>query len=99
MRNCRVFIVPAVLGLLGACAPEPGSERWCEVMGDTPKSNWSMDDGVTYAKHCIVGDTAIGSDAWCARLEKKPKGDWTADEATSYARYCVVKMPDTGGGE
>ena len=80
-----------------ACAPEKGSVSWCKIMDGGPKSEWSLDDGVTYAKYCLVSDLAIGSDKWCERLESKPKGDWTADEVASYARHCVMKMPQQSG--
>ena len=86
----------AVLGLLvliTACAPEPGSMHWCDAMDDKPKSGWSLDDGMTYTKHCLIDDLAIGSDKWCEKLDKKPKGEWEVDEAASYARYCVVTVP------
>ena len=47
---------------LAGCSPEPGSERWCSRMAEKPKSQWSFDDGTTYAKHCIVSDYTIGSE-------------------------------------
>ena len=62
-------------------------------MEDKSKSEWSMDDGMTYAKHCIIPDKEIGSEKWCEKLDEKSAGDWTADEATSYAKHCVVKLP------
>jgi hypothetical protein len=48
------------LGLVGllfslsACAPEIGSERWCENMKAKPKGDWSSNEAVDYAKHCII---------------------------------------------
>ncbi|MFM7273822.1 MAG: DUF3012 domain-containing protein [Gammaproteobacteria bacterium] len=40
--------------LLGACAPEVGSKRWCEKLRDTPKGDWSLNEAADYAKHCIL---------------------------------------------
>jgi hypothetical protein len=37
-----------------ACAPEVGSEAWCEKMRETPKGDWSTNEAVDYAKHCIL---------------------------------------------
>ena len=34
--------------------PSVGSERWCKQLEDTPKGDWSTDDAVAYAKHCIL---------------------------------------------
>lgn len=36
------------------CAPEVGSERWCERMADTPRGDWSANDALDYARHCIL---------------------------------------------
>jgi Protein of unknown function (DUF3012) len=37
-----------------ACAPEVGSERWCEAMRDKPKGEWSANEALDFAKHCLV---------------------------------------------
>jgi len=37
-----------------ACAPEVGSERWCEQMDETPKGEWTANQAADYAKHCIL---------------------------------------------
>jgi hypothetical protein len=36
-----------------ACAPDVGSERWCEEMKQTPKVDWSTREASDYAKHCL----------------------------------------------
>lgn len=38
---------------LAACAPEVGSERWCEKMKETPKGEWTANNARDYAKHCV----------------------------------------------
>ena len=36
-----------------ACAPV-GSERWCQKMDDKPKGDWSSNEAIDYAKHCVL---------------------------------------------
>lgn len=40
-------------GSLG-CAPEVGSEEWCEQMLEKPKGDWSANEAADYAKHCLL---------------------------------------------
>jgi hypothetical protein len=44
------------LGLLGlaACAPEVGSDAWCKAMEEKPKGDWSANEAMDYAKHCVL---------------------------------------------
>jgi hypothetical protein len=52
----RAVIIPGFVALLlCGCAPEPGSEAWCEKMDKTPKEDWSMNDAAEYAKSCVLG--------------------------------------------
>ncbi|MGB1883591.1 MAG: DUF3012 domain-containing protein [Gammaproteobacteria bacterium] len=37
------------------CAPEVGSDRWCEVMGEKPKAEWTASDAASFTKHCVLG--------------------------------------------
>jgi len=37
-----------------ACAPEVGSEEWCEDMVETPKGDWSTNEATEFAKSCIL---------------------------------------------
>jgi len=39
--------------LIGACAPEVGSDEWCEDMVEKPKGDWSANDARAFAEHCI----------------------------------------------
>jgi len=41
------------LGLLG-CAPEVGSDAWCEQMKEKPKGDWSANEAADFAKHCVL---------------------------------------------
>ena len=86
----RLLIILGCASLLAACSVEPGSEAWCEQMDAKSKSEWTLEDGTTYASHCVIDSRTIGSDEWCAKLDEKPKGDWTASEAADYAKHCVM---------
>lgn len=35
-----------------ACAPEEGSERWCDKMRETPKSEWSAHETGVFTGKC-----------------------------------------------
>ena len=50
-----LLLSPALAVVLTACAPEVGSERWCEQLDATPKGEWSANDAAAYAKHCVLG--------------------------------------------
>lgn len=39
---------------LSACAPEVGSDKWCENLKTKPKGDWSMNEATDFAKHCIL---------------------------------------------
>jgi hypothetical protein len=49
----RLTCMGACLSALCACAPEVGSERWCEVMQDRPRGDWSTNDALDYTRYCI----------------------------------------------
>lgn len=39
---------------LSACAPEVGSDKWCANMKAKPKGDWTTNEAVDFAKHCIL---------------------------------------------
>ena len=39
--------------LAAGCAPEVGSKAWCTQMKETPKGDWSTNEAVDFAKHCL----------------------------------------------
>ena len=51
-------ILPIVLlGLcMGACAPEVGSERWCDAMRETARGDWSANDALDFARYCLFDE-------------------------------------------
>jgi len=47
--------LPALLLLmLTACSPAVGSKAWCDNMGTKSKADWTANEAVDYAKHCIL---------------------------------------------
>jgi len=43
----------ALLNISG-CAPEVGSEQWCNNMKEQPKGDWSTNEATDFAKHCLL---------------------------------------------
>lgn len=39
--------------LFSGCAPEVGSEKWCEDMADQPKGDWTANEARDFAKYCV----------------------------------------------
>ncbi len=42
-----------LLTALAGCAPEVGSDAWCDDMVDKPKGDWTANEASEYAKNCI----------------------------------------------
>jgi hypothetical protein len=38
---------------LCACAPEVGSDAWCEDMVEKPKGDWSANEAAEFARSCV----------------------------------------------
>ena len=57
MKPLKTIVAATALAALGACAPEVGSQAWCEQMDETPKGDWSINDASEYAKSCILRET------------------------------------------
>ena len=54
MTKTLAFLLMLVLvSVLAACAPEVGSDAWCENMVETPKGDWSTNDATEFAKSCV----------------------------------------------
>jgi hypothetical protein len=41
------------LTVLAACAPEVGSARWCAAMRDKPRGDWTANEALEFARHCL----------------------------------------------
>ena len=39
--------------LLSGCAPEIGSDEWCEDMVEKPKGDWTANEAKAFAENCI----------------------------------------------
>jgi hypothetical protein len=52
--SVRSVAALAALVWLSACAPEVGSERWCEVMRDKPRGDWTANDALEFARSCVL---------------------------------------------
>ncbi|MDQ6997568.1 DUF3012 domain-containing protein [Mariprofundus sp. EBB-1] len=45
-----------LLGAFSGCSAEPGTKAWCDSMGDKDKAKWTAEEGITFTKHCVVGN-------------------------------------------
>ncbi|MCI5149904.1 MAG: DUF3012 domain-containing protein [Candidatus Electrothrix sp. MAN1_4] len=50
---CGVVLAGVAL-MLSGCPATVGSERWCQNMREKPKTDWSANEAVDFAKHCII---------------------------------------------
>ena len=55
-KTGMIVSILLLTALQTACAPEVGSDAWCEKMADTPKGDWSTNDAVAFAEHCVFKD-------------------------------------------
>lgn len=53
-RIAPVMLLLVFAAGLAGCEPEVGSERWCERMDETPRADWSANDALEYARHCVI---------------------------------------------
>ena len=50
----RAVLLMGVTTWLAACAPEVGSERWCEQMRDKPRGDWTANEALEFARSCVL---------------------------------------------
>lgn len=50
-----ILLMITVTGIIlgSACAPEVGSEKWCQQLSEKPKGEWTANEAADYAKHCL----------------------------------------------
>lgn len=55
LKSRLLLLISLTLMLFGiaACAPEVGSEKWCQNMESKPKGDWTANEATDYAKHCL----------------------------------------------
>ncbi len=85
----KLVILLLASAALTACSDEVGTEKWCNDLRDKPKTEWTTEIAVDFAKHCVLQDS-VGSEQWCNDLKEKPKGDWTANEVSGYTKHCIL---------
>jgi protein involved in sex pheromone biosynthesis len=52
-KSIRLLTFITSLILLSACAPEVGSEKWCDQMKEKSKGDWTANEMADFTKHCI----------------------------------------------
>ena len=54
MKKFLIILITLIYATaLAACAPEVGSEKWCENMDEKAKGDWSTNEATEYAKSCV----------------------------------------------
>ena len=53
-RLAKLSLFAMVVQLLVACAPEVGSDAWCDAIKKKPSGEMTMNEAKDYAKHCIL---------------------------------------------
>jgi len=53
-RTICLAIFALLTVLLGGCAPEVGSDKWCANLKAKPKGDWTLNEATDYAKHCML---------------------------------------------
>jgi hypothetical protein len=48
-----VLFISAMFLAMSGCAPEVGSEAWCEQMKAKDKGDWSANEAADFAKNCL----------------------------------------------
>ena len=49
----KIILVTFAALMMSACTPEVGSEKWCAMMKEKPKGDWSATELKDYTKHCV----------------------------------------------
>lgn len=50
----RVVMIASFVTAVAACAPEIGSKRWCAAMRDKPRGDWTGNEALDFARHCVL---------------------------------------------
>ncbi len=53
-RLIPVLVLLTMLGFVSACAPEVGSEAWCDDLKEKSKGDWTANEATDFAKHCVL---------------------------------------------
>ena len=53
MTRTTRLVISALLILVSGCAPEVGSDAWCEAMLEKDKGDWTANEATEFAGNCI----------------------------------------------
>lgn len=48
-----ILFIALIVSMQAACAPEVGSDAWCEDMAEKPKGDWTANEAAEFAKSCV----------------------------------------------
>lgn len=54
MKSCSLGLVATLVLLVSGCAAPIGSSRWCAEMKDKSPADWTANQAIDYAKHCVL---------------------------------------------
>jgi Protein of unknown function (DUF3012) len=54
--TARMLVLAVCVASLAACAPEVGSKRWCAMMRDKARGDWTANEALDFARHCVLDD-------------------------------------------
>ena len=49
----KAVIIFLFVLVLTACAPQVGSDAWCEDMAEKSKGDWTANEAAEFAKSCV----------------------------------------------
>ena len=50
----RAVVIASLVVAVAACAAEIGSKRWCAAMRDKARGDWTANEALDYARHCVL---------------------------------------------
>lgn len=50
----RAVLIASLVAATAACAPEVGSKRWCTAMRDKARGDWTANEALDFARHCVL---------------------------------------------
>ncbi len=53
MKLLLLIIMLGIVPVLSGCTPEVGSEKWCKMIAEKPKGEWTANEATDYTKHCL----------------------------------------------
>jgi len=54
MMAVRAVLIAGLAAAVTACAPEVGSKRWCTAMRDKARGDWTANEALDFARHCVL---------------------------------------------